>query len=536
MKKFVLLVISASLVVSCNVGELEFDNVEVQPITGVFSFPLGQSTYVMRDLLSKQTGDSLNFQEDSTSLFTLLYYDTINYSAPDDFIQIGDISENHSVSFIPMASGPTPVTFSEAFSTLYDPQDGEQLDSIFYETGDLTITTSSNFAAGITLDYSYTITNTINIGTGNPVTLSGSITGTNSQTLTQSLVNHKTLLTDPSGDNSIDILLSMNVNLTAGQNLTGAENITFTLTYGNQTFNLIYGKFGEDTVQVGNQSIELDFFSQAARDGITFGNPSLTFDFRNSFGIPVAIDFSGLNGDDGNGGNQIFLTGQVVNSPPVIAGSGIDTPSPGVPGETAQTTVEISRSNSNFGTLLASAPNRLVFDVAGISNPNDQTAENYLQSTSDITAYVTMEVPMEVQLENYQESGTFGLGDGIDLDNVDSAFVRVVTINELPFSGVVTLDIQAEDSSSLYLITDNLVINAPFININGEVTDPNGATVDIPLPPEGVEALANASHIAITLTLNTPASQTSREIYVKILADYTLLLKVGIGGKFNLEW
>ncbi|MEQ9466744.1 MAG: hypothetical protein RLN88_04990 [Ekhidna sp.] len=540
MKKFVLLVISASLLVSCNIDELEFDNVEVQPINGVFSFPLGQSTYVLRDLILKQTGDSISFQEDSTSLLTLLYYDTITYAAQDDFVQIDDIVESNTVTVIPPFVGPTPpgnpVMFSESFSAPYDPVDGEQLDSIFYENGDLTIVTTSGLAAGIVMDYTFTIANTINIGTGNPVSLSGSITGSNNETLSQSLVNHKTLLTDASGDNRFDILLSMEVTLDPGENLTGAESISFELTYGNQTFNLIYGKFGRDTVQVGDQSIELDFFSQAAREGITFGNPSLTFDFRNSFGIPVAVDFSGLNGDDGNGGNQIFLTGQVVNSPPIVAGSGINTPAPGTPGETVQTIVEIDRSNSNLGNILASAPDRLVFNVAGISNPNDLTAENYVQPTSQITAYVAMEVPMEIQLENYQESGRFSLGDGIDLDNVDSAFVRVVTLNELPFSGIATLDIQAADSSSLYLITDNLVINAPFININGEVTDPNGATVDIPLPPEAVEALANASHIAITLTLNTPASQTSREIYVKVLADYELLLKVGIGGKFNLEW
>ncbi|MEQ9008516.1 MAG: hypothetical protein RLP12_11565, partial [Ekhidna sp.] len=63
MKKFVYVILCAFLVAACNIGELEFDNLEVTPIKGPDVFPLGTSKYVMRDLLGKQTGDSLNFQE-----------------------------------------------------------------------------------------------------------------------------------------------------------------------------------------------------------------------------------------------------------------------------------------------------------------------------------------------------------------------------------------------------------------------------------------------------------------------------------------
>ncbi|WP_370088071.1 hypothetical protein [Ekhidna sp.] len=534
-KKFVLIMISVSLIASCNIDELEFDNLEVTPITGVFSFPLGEATYVMSDLLIKQTGDSLEFEEDSTSLYTLLYYDTITYSAPDDFIRISDIVQNGVASPPAYPGGAArQETFSASFDLTYDPDDGEELDSVFYLTGDLTFATDSEIPADI--DYTYTVQNTTHVNTGTPISISGTVSNTvapvDSDSQSASLVNHVTKLT---GGNTFTVDLDVTVNLAAAQSLTGLEEVRFTLTYGNQTFGLIYGKFGQDVVQVGNQSLDIDFFSQASRDGITFGNPSLTFDFRNSFGVPVEMDFSGINGVDDSDGSQVFLSGNIVNNPPTVGGSDVNTPTPTTPGETVQTVVEINRSNSNLVNLLASAPDRLVFDVAGRSNPTSTTTLNYLQPTSQITAYVAMEIPFEVKLENYKETGTFSFRGGLQLDNVDSAFIRVVTVNELPFSGLATLEIKDADSVTLFTIADNLVINAPFINVNGEVTDPNGATTDIPVTGEQVDLLANASYMQITMTFNTPVSQTSREIYVKILADYALTLKVGIGGKFNLD-
>ncbi len=526
--------ISASLIAACNTGDLDFENVEVQPITGVFAFPLGEATYIMRDIIEKQTGDSLDLQEDSTSLYILSYFDTINYSAPNDFVQIDDITENGSITSIPAVTGPTTFTLNRSFTFLYDPANGEQLDSIFYQTGDLSFTTTSDINGDVA--YTYTVENTVNTNSNVPISISGNIASPGgTETINRSLLNHKTLLADASGDNVFTVNVDLSITLGGTQFTDGSETFSFDFTFANQTFSLIYGKFGQDMVQVGDQSIELDFFTQAIREGVTFGNPSMSFEFRNSFGIPIGIDFSSLRGEDVNGGNQIFLAGDVVRNPPVIAGSDVNSPGPNTPGETVQTAVEINRSNSNIIQLFGSSPERLVFNVAGNSNPEDASALNYLQPTSEITAIVGVEVPMEVQFVNLQETGTFGLDDGLDLENVDSAFLRVVTINELPFSATVKIEIKDADSVTLYTAPEELVLNAPFINVSGEVTDPSGATADIPLSQEGVDALLNAAFVQITLTLNTPESQTSREIYVKILADYSLILKVGIGGKFNLD-
>lgn len=524
-----IIIISAFVLASCNTEDLDFDNVKVQPVNGVFGFPLGETKYLMSDLLGKQTGDSLDFKEDSTSFYTLMYFDTIKYQSPDDFIKIGDIVHQDTVKTNAAPSGAT-IPVNASFNIKYNPKNNEPLDSIFYKSGDLSITTNSDLPG--TLNYSYTIENTRSVATNNSVVLNGSVVGSGSDTQTKSLANHKTLLSG--GSNTLKVNLNASITLTGA--ITTANSVSFKLTYANQEFSLIYGRFGQDTVKVGDQSIEIDFFSQSSREGITFGNPSLEFDFRNSFGIPVEADFSGINGDDGNGGNQTFLAGRVVNQRPIINGSDIESPKPEVPGDTEQTVVKIDRTNSNLIKVLASSPKRLVFDVTGRSNAKNASELNYLQPTSELTAYVKMEIPMEIQMTNFKESGTFSLGDGLELDNVDSAFIRVLTLNELPFSGTASLEIQDADSTTLYTVADSLVLKAPFINVQGIVTDPSGNTADIPLTPEGVEALKEASHVLITLTLNTPESQTSRDIYVKVLGNYSLTMKVGVGGKLNVDF
>ena len=186
--------------------------------------------------------------------------------------------------------------------------------------------------------------------------------------------------------------------------------------------------------------------------------------------------------------------------------------------------------------MLANSPSRLVFEVTAISNFYDATASNFVQPDNEIDGLIEVEIPLELSLKNYQQSFAFNLNGGLDTQDVDSAFLRIVTLNELPFSGSLSMVIQDSADAPIYSIPDVLVFAAPFINVNGFVIDPSGASADVSLPPEAIDALANGDRIEMTVTLNTPVSQTSRDIFVKILADYTLDIKIGLGGRYNYEF
>ncbi|MEQ9402111.1 MAG: hypothetical protein RIM99_00885 [Cyclobacteriaceae bacterium] len=532
-KKFVFIAFSVILFAGCNTNELDFDNIKVPPVTGIFSVPIGEVSYTMRDLLLK-SDSTLDFQVDEDSLVTLMYFDTISYQSDTDFLQIDDITNSATVDLAAIPGGPftgigVTVPINSTFTLSYEANDANDvIDEVFYEAGDVTISVTTDIQG--TLDYTVTLNSFVTAVNEIPLTVSETINGNGTLTTTnsagslvnhKSLINNKTFVTDFAGT----------LTLGAGDTFTGSETLTVDITFANQTFSIVYGRFGQDTVQVGNETLDIEFFRQTGDDGLFFGNPTIRFNFENTLGIPLGIDFSGLYGDDGQGGAQTFLEGDITETIPVIEMSDINDP-----GSVVSSTIEITKGNSSIVDLLATSPARLGFDVMAISNPYDVNTTNFITQDNRLEGTIEIEIPMEVRLENLQQTVNLSLGDGFDLSDVDSAAIRIVTINELPFSAILALEIQDADSNALYTVTDNLFLNAPFININGLVTDPNGASADIPLTKAGVEALGSPEgRMVLTVTLNTPGSLNSRDIFVKILTNYSLEVKVGVVGKVNID-
>ena len=522
-KNFVFIVISGLLYASCNSGELEFDNIQVQPITGTYSFPLGEVTYTMRELIESQNDSELDFQVNDDSLITLAYFDSFNYQSDNDFIEINDITNSADVDLgvSTPGVGPIDIPITQQFTLDYSALGDEVIDSVFHESGEVSVVVNTDLQG--TLDYTLTFNNTVTVVNEQPLQLT-------TANPSRSLVNFKTIL-DRETDNQFITDLDATLSLNGGEAFTGTEALSFDITFANQTFSVVYGKFGQDTIAIGDQTLDIEFFREMGEEGIFFGNPVFRFNFNNTIGIPLGIDFSKLFGDDGNGGEQTFLSGEITETIPVIEMGDINNP-----GAAVASTIEINSGNSSIVDLLATSPGRLGFNVEAISNPYDVNAINFISQTNQIDATIEVEIPMEVRLEDLQQSGTLSLGqDGLDVSNLDSAFLRITTVNELPFSATLALEIQDADSNALYSVADNIVLNAPFINIDGFVTDPNGVSSDVPLSPQGIQAIETGSHILLTVTLNTPGSLNSRDIFVKILTDYSLLVSVGLGGKVNID-
>ncbi|MBC6410747.1 MAG: hypothetical protein GDA42_09880 [Ekhidna sp.] len=533
MKKFVLLLTYGLMLYACGTNELEFDNIEIQRINGIYGLPLGEISYTMRELLQEAAIQDDALQVGADSVYILTYTDNISYTAQDEFVQINDITGS-GILTVPnsLATGvvtsPRTVTISDSYVQTYDAQEGEELDSVFYNGGELSVTVTST-ANVSRVDFQFTFKNTLNLNTRNPIIVAGTLNSPGIGNAAEDLANHVTLLSETT-NNEFELDFEVSFVLSAGQELMGNDIVTFDFTYGNQSFSVIYGKFGQNTVQVGDETIDFDFFSDLD-EGILFGEPTLRFNFVNAIGIPLAIDFSSMYADDGAGGNQIFLEGPItrVNNLPEIAAA------PDL-NSTSETTIEITPSNSNIRSVLATSPLRIVFDVAGTSNyyDPDNSESNFIEPNNSITADVDLEIPLDIRLEDFQESFRFGLSGGLDISDVDSVFLRVVTLNGLPFSGSLAMEIQDENEQMLYTIPERVVVNTPFINVSGEVTDPNNTSVDIPLSSEAVDALGVGSFINMVLTINTPASQTSDEIFVKIRSDYSIQIKVGLGGQVDI--
>ncbi len=541
-KKFVRLLFLGLSLLGCDINEFKFENIKVQPIKGTYGVALGSITYTMERLIIEANISDEYLKKDSLDFYFLSYTDNFfSYTKKNEFVQINDISNNG------VLKNPLPPTgiiinpietrsISGNFRFSYDAQDGEELDSLFHNGGQITATFTSNAMVSEVV-FRLAFENTVNVNTRRPIVLSERIVGMPAmagQTVTiqdtEPLNDHVTLL--PNATNEFDVSFGAIFTLVAGQQLDGTESVSFDFIFGNQTFSLVYGKFGQNTVQLNSgSSISFNFFDNLD-EGIFFKEPTIRINAENAFGIPIALDFSGVYGDDGNGGNQTFLDGIITNPrylPEVPAAESTET--------AVKETFEINSTNSNLREVFANSPSRLVFDIDGKSNHYDVNNQksNFLATNSFITCEYEINLPIEVKLENFQDTTNFLIETGLQTGDLDSAFLRVVTINEVPFSGTLIIDVKDQNGEVVYSTEEEVVMTPPFINVNGEVTDPNGNSVDIPISKNGLNALINKGSVDLILTLNTSKSQTANEIFVKVNANDKIEIKVGLGGIINID-
>lgn len=531
MKKVVYVFFGWMLIQSgCDVNQLEFDNINTPRVESLIALPIGEFNYGLDELVGELQDSSLTLEEDpETLLYSLIYNTSVGYTATDaDFIDIGDITNNFSIPLpeIPALAQIQNIRIDTTLTLPYPANDGDALDSLIYATGTLDLFINTSMTS---VSHTFTIIDTRDPA-GQSITFSGN--SYPSTSFGNLLDNHSTSLERVDNENYYRARLIIDVDLGAGQSIPAGQSMSVSMTYSNQTFQSLFGNFGQDTIQFGETSFAIDFFETLEGNGaVAFRNPQVNMTFDNSVGIPIGLLYNDVYavGDTGN----TYLSGAATRTPQVIGYPQIDE---GQFGETINSTVSLNATNSTLNELFGVTPSELVFNLAGVSNPSDPNALNYIiPGSGEIQGDVEIRLPMEMKLTDLKRTVSFDLASGIDIEGTDSVTMRIVSLNLLPFSTL--LDIYFFDAAgdSLYQVDQSLVMATPFININfiANEAEPNAA--DIPLPQEGIDALVDTRRIDCVLTLNTPESVTSRDIYPKWLSRYDLTVKLSTLIKLDLE-
>ena len=274
---------------SCNVNDLDFDNLKGPTLTSEVALPLGDISYSMRDLLNEIGDKALQLDEDSTSLLKLTYFDSAEFSKGEDVINIEDISNQARIS-IP-ALGPAPESLQAVIDTVlvfsYPAENNEALDSVFYNGGSLVLSLNSNMGSDV--NFTFDITNTRSISANEPVTFAGSMGGFGNYEESRDLDGYKTLLSTEGDSNTFQVNAQITVFLGPGESTSPTDYLNMTLSYLDQTFSILYGKFGQDTLAVGNEILNIAFFEDLGESGFKFGDPEINFHFESTFGVPMGI-------------------------------------------------------------------------------------------------------------------------------------------------------------------------------------------------------------------------------------------------------
>ncbi|RMF00737.1 MAG: hypothetical protein D6772_05940 [Bacteroidetes bacterium] len=286
-------------------------------------------------------------------------------------------------------------------------------------------------------------------------------------------------------------------------------------------FSYAEGYLGQIVHSNGRDTIEIDFFDKWIRGQVYFEDPTITFNFDNSFGIPTRsiidrFDIFTVNGD-------------VLPLESPFVENGVDFPYPTLDevGEVKSTAFVFNRENSNIREVLGAGPIAIDYDVDASTNPDGDT--NIRGFVTDSSYYV---VRVDVDLPLYGYALDFGVRDTIavdftGLDNVNTAEFKMVTENAMPVGISIQgyfLDANGTLLDSLFEASTPVIAGAP-VDATGRPNGVNETTTFSDFPAERYQKIQTATEIALVATFATTLAEDANS--VQVLANQNVKVRLG---------
>lgn len=294
----------------------------------------------------------------------------------------------------------------------------------------------------------------------------------------------------------------------------------FVFRFNNPVLSYAQGYLGQNRYEGGSGQVEIDFFEQSYIDGtIQFADPTVRFLINNSFGIPtraVINNFAVTTVD----GQQRSISGDLIDT-------GIDFPYPPLDavGESRTASFAFDRSNSNIVDLLNSNPLALDYDIDVRTHPDgDSSEKGFLTDESTYSVRLEVDLPLDGQVNQFILRDTTGLDLG-ELEELTEAEFKLVADNNIPVDADVQVFFLHETGTLLdSLFTEGAQrIAAAQMNSDGISTTTVSTEQILPYPPERLEALRQASTLALDVRLST-ASNTGRNVQIYQNQDIAIRL------------
>lgn len=535
--KFALLMLIIPMMYQCMHDEFEFNKLddEMEIIAGVLA-PVAYGSLSIADLISEIDSSSY-FTTNPDGLLLLTYQDTVGSFIAEDLLEIP--TQSFFEYFIESDFGfpvAPPAQIFEIDRKVMFPftfSNGEKLDSMILDAGDLVFDVSSTFqhAAEILL----TIPNLTKNGASfsNTFVISDE-TGTYSASIAFPLDGYTIALQDSADNDTLFFPVEFHVEIhTNGVNpISNSDQVDITANLSNLDFDAIFGYIGNYELIGEAGEIELGFFDNPFDGKIEFVNPQLNINISNSYGVPAEINISRLTGFDQNGDSVVMEF-----NPPSLSSFRYAFPSLDEYGEIKDTTIKIDNENSNIADLINLLPSSIAYSLNAASNPDDdETIGNFVNDDSKVDVNLEFILPLEFSADSFALSDTLEdiLEDGWydDADIIDKVNIMLEVANGLPLD----IDFQVTFMDSLYNPVDTLfaagsqpIIAAANINeITHEVTSSYMKTTLIEYTNADLERIKNARHAIVRAGLKTPAVNNS-VVAVKFFDYYTVDFNISVG-------
>lgn len=295
-------------------------------------------------------------------------------------------------------------------------------------------------------------------------------------------------------------------------------------------FTYLQGYWGYTEYPLTRDTIEIEINQTDLKGDVTIQNPRVRMRIQNSWGFPTrgvvkTLVFMAPNGDTVALSNSVFPTGYVDFAYPSFAAGEV--------GQTKYTDIYLDETNSNIAEIFKLQPTRLIYDLAGIANANqDPDIIGFITDESIISLNMQVVLDLVGSVRNFGAEQTLDLnfGDYGDLDtaSIEEVEFKLVTENGTPISANLQLYFQDEAGAtldSLFTGGPQNLLNASPIGADGTASGATRTEHFIKMPISRFDRIRKAKKAFLQTSFTTAEGG---EKIVKLLAQNSAVVKMGV--------
>jgi hypothetical protein len=517
----VLAAVPLLFIASCVKEQYDFDKIGGFEWNPDFAVPLVHSRLTLDDVLGQVNPGDLLITDSLTHTMKVVYRgQAFSQTAEELFPQLDQSYDSTFQVLLPPIPNGDSLVISLPISMEFITANGEILDSLWYDAGQFVISLQANInrnmkfrmqvpglrKSGQPFDVllPYNFTGPLPITVGNQKDLQGYSCIFNSAA---------------AGIHTLNAILSITV---YGDN--NPNNSPYSLDVSLKQENLgmaaLFGFLGQQVVNIPLDTIQLGLFKSSIGGTFTVDDPRITITFKNSFGLPVAIDVTTLQAYSAiNPPYQVSLTG--IPNPFFV-----NAPSYSQIGQATNTSLILNKNTTNISSFISLMPSEVRYAMDATMNPSG-TGKNFVLKDSKMDIDFDVEVPLSGTASGFQVKDTIDFAFD-RVDEIESIMFKFNILNGFPLD--VGMQIYLADSN--YQILDSLLLPGEKVISSGvpgpapdyKVTIPGQKTTEVSLDPGRLENLFQTSYIILKADLATSNGGTTT---VKFYSDYYIDVKIG---------
>ena len=193
------------------------------------------------------------------------------------------------------------------------------------------------------------------------------------------------------------------------------------------------GYLGQQTINISKDTFDLDFdFLSRIQGELILEEPSITFNYANSVGVPIRLstEFLGVNTELGVYEYLDFAQ--------------VDIEIPESPGDQVNSQITIDKDNSSIVDFLAIRPNRIIYYGNGLTNPEGPEM-NFIDMNSKLVGNALLKIPLIMRANHLSFRDTLGFSGSSEDLPIETAMIQLNVSNGFPM-----------DLSMKFILTDSI--------------------------------------------------------------------------------